>query len=63
MAQSVHIRLELGTPTHSIWCNTCMTSGGFRIPLNRLTDAGVATITHAYGCTTCRVAGRGALDI
>jgi DnaJ-class molecular chaperone len=54
------IRLELGTPEHSIWCNACMTSGGFRIPLQRLSPFGVTHMATAQGCTTCE--GRGDLE-
>lgn len=31
------------------WCDECMTSGGFRIPV--LSDSGMS---YASGCITCR---------
>lgn len=60
MARTVRIRLELGTLISGIWCNACMTSGGFNIPLYRLTEHGVHTMPTAAGCTTCK--GRGDLQ-
>lgn len=63
MARTVLIRFELGTMIRHIWCNGCMTSAGFAIPLNRLSEFGVTTVTCAYACTTCRVTGPGQLDL
>lgn len=53
MARTVRVRLELGTPTLRIWCNACMTSGGFHIPITRLTEHGVTAMATAAGCNTC----------
>lgn len=63
MARTVMIRLDLGTMITGIWCNGCMTSAGFTIPINRLSEFGVSTITTAYGCITCQVKGPGALEL
>lgn len=63
MARHAVIRLELGTMIRGIWCNACMTGAGFAIPLNRLSEFGVTTISCAYGCTTCQTTGPGQLDL
>ena len=63
MASPGLLILDLGTIITGIWCNGCMTSAGFAIPLNRLSEFGVSTITTAYGCQTCQVRGRGALEL
>lgn len=58
---SVHvIRLDTGTPIYGIWCNACMTSGGFHVPIHRLGLTGVTYMITAAGCITC--AGPGDLQ-
>lgn len=56
----VVVRLEPGTPETGIWCNACMTSGGFALPILRLCPHGVQTVAIAAGCFTCE--GPGDLD-
>ena len=61
--RTVIIRLDHGTLIRGIWCNGCMTSAGCAIPINRLSEFGVTTLTAAYWCNTCQVRGPRQLDL
>jgi hypothetical protein len=54
---AIVVQLDPGTPILGVWCNACMTSGGFRMPLNRISWYGVSTIATAVGCFTCEGPG------
>jgi len=58
MATTVVFRLIHGTVRTGIWCNACMTSGGFEVPLYRLCDEHAAhLVTIGFGCLTCQGPG------
>lgn len=59
--RTVTIVLDPGTPILGIWCNACMTSGGFIVPLSRICRHGVTPMVKAAGCLTC--GGRGDLEL
>jgi hypothetical protein len=49
-------RIQLGEPTVGIWCERCLTSGGFRVDTYLLTEHGVSdgALGPIRGCTTCQ---------
>jgi hypothetical protein len=49
---TIVVQLDPGVLRTGFWCNACMTSGGFHLPLVRLTDHCVKTVAIAAGCFT-----------
>lgn len=56
-ARTVIVQVEPGILRTGMWCNACMTSGGFHLPLHRICDHGVTTVAVAVGCFTCEGPG------
>lgn len=45
----IHIHMFTNQAETGLWCDLCMTSGGFRIPM-----ASPSGMSYATGCLTCR---------